>query len=226
MKSNNGEMTYSYAKVTKVNARQDYSNISPGLASEQEHITLLSESCSNHRVEHAIQIEIKEHFLRYQRTAEFKSAFMQACRFKPAFGCPTFGKILFQDEGLCLMLTGLHKSSPIPAHDHPGITAAQLIVYGSIRVRHYRDPSNGQERITHLLPTSDITLGEGDIDGISLADNTHDVAAMTENAVMLNLQRTTKKGMEMHWYFPATSEHGDIQFWRCVSGKKYLRESS
>jgi hypothetical protein len=154
--------------------------------------------------------------------ADFAALLEEACRFVPTLSQPLFSRLIVHTSDTRLYLTGINRSSPIPVHDHPATTAMQLVLYGKMRITHYRDASKSHSRITRLHCSSQRELTPGDHDFIDHANNIHGVQALTQRAVMLNLQRasTTADGNK-HWFLPTFANNADGQFWHRIRGRQF-----
>jgi hypothetical protein len=154
--------------------------------------------------------------------ADFAALLESACRFVPTLSQPLYSRLIKHSSDTRLFLNGINRSSPIPVHDHPATTAMQLVLYGDIRITHYRDTFKAHSRITRLHRSSQRELTPGDHDFIDHANNIHGVEALTQHAVMLNLQRVSNPAQgHKHWFLPTFANEADGQFWHRIRGRQF-----
>lgn len=195
---------------------------------DQQSITAIIKCLSRHarskrRAMHKndLTIAMLENLKELVGDADFAAALEGACRFVPTLSQPLFSRLVMHSGDTRLYLNGINRSSPIPVHDHPATTAIQLVLHGNIRITHYRETSNVQSRITRLHCSSQRELTPGCYDFIDHANNIHGVEALTQHAVMLNLQRASKIARgHKHWFLPNFANNADGQFWHRVRGRQ------
>jgi hypothetical protein len=135
----------------------------------------------------------------------FHTLYSAAKMFIPESGPPVFTATLSETPSHRLTLVGIHQLITIPKHDHPEVASVQLILSGSLRIRHYElvERCKTEDRLVCLERISNQEYSQGDFDVITpLAGNIHDLAATTSTAVLLSLQAPPCQNDQQSWFFP------------------------
>ena len=164
------------------------------------------------------------------KSEEFDQALSAARSFVPKPGNPVFSTPLDATGSHRLSLLGIHPLKPIPLHDHPNVWGAQMILSGCALVRQYDTgpEASGSSTLTYLQAASAREFG---VDGISTvtpgARNIHDLAATTDNAVLLSIQHPScsaaGNGAVQSWFFPVNPLRRDEPLLLCHRVKKKTR---
>ena len=150
----------------------------------------------------------------------FRCAIEEALRFVPCEGERVYTRILREDADSRLVLLGLHRAQPFPVHDHAGAASCQLVLHGSVRIRHYREAASINRAMVRLDCVSDRKRGPGELDYIDSQRAIHGLESVSERTLVMNLQETMSVNSERHWYFPASMSPDGKQLWYRISRKQ------
>ena len=163
---------------------------------------------------------LEGYYDQFPKNDAFLRAFEEALLFTPDEEQRVYTRILMEDADMRLVLLGLHQSQPFPVHDHAGSAACHVILYGRMRVRHYREASIINRAMVRLDCISDTELNAGDFDYVDHERAIHGLDAVSQRVLVLNLQSRDMDSQERHWYFPATMEQKEKPLWFRVRRKQ------
>ncbi len=139
------------------------------------------------------------------KTEEFDHALSAARNFVPKLGNPIFSTPLVATGFHRLSLLGIYPAKPIPLHDHPNASGAQMVLSGRALVRQYdTGPEvSGNSTLIYLQAALEREFGAADISSVTPgARNIHGLAAITDNAVLLSIQQPPCDRAGQSWFFP------------------------
>jgi hypothetical protein len=163
---------------------------------------------------------LMEYYDAFPKNDAFLCAFEEALFFTPDEEQRVYTRILMEDTDTRLVLLGLHESQPFPVHDHAGAFACHVILYGCLRVRHYREAGIINQAMVQLECTSDKKLGAGDVSFIDRDRAIHGLDSVSQRVLVLNLQSRHLDRKERHWYFPASMQQKGKQIWFRIRRKQ------
>ncbi|MEJ2308285.1 MAG: hypothetical protein P8Z78_03070 [Gammaproteobacteria bacterium] len=156
----------------------------------------------------------------FPKNDAFLCAFEEALFFTPEEEQRVYTRILMEDTDTRLLLLGLHESQPFPVHDHAGAAACHVVLYGSLRVRHYREEENINQAMVRLNCTSDRKLSAGEFSYVDRERAIHGLDSISQRVLVLNLQSRDLDSKERHWYFPASMQQEDKRIWFRISRRE------
>lgn len=156
----------------------------------------------------------------FPKNDAFLCAFEEALLFTPHEEQRVYTRILMEDADTRLVLLGLHESQPFPVHDHAGAAACHVILYGSLRIRHYREAEIINQAMVRLECISDRKLGAGDVSYVDRDRAIHGLDSVSQRVLVLNLQSRRLDRKERHWYFPASMQQREKPIWFRIRRKQ------
>jgi hypothetical protein len=161
--------------------------------------------------------ELKSRLMAYYdafpKNDAFLSAFEEALLFTPGEEQRVYTRILVEDADTRLVLLGLHESQPFPVHDHAGAAACHVVLYGCLRLRHYKEAEVINPAMVRLDCTSDRELNAGDFSYVDHERAIHGLDSVSQRVLVLNLQSSQMDSRKRHWYFPASMQQNDKPVW-------------
>jgi hypothetical protein len=124
-------------------------------------------------------------------------------------------------------LLGVYAGYPIPAHDHPGSQGALLVLTGKLRVSWYavRRRLPGDLIELHTVAQRDFDVGDAAL--IDTEDrNIHQVVALTERCLTLNLLVPPFTETQRSWYLPIIDTEPGVMVARRLSANALLRATA
>jgi len=165
----------------------------------------------------------------YRGNAAFAQALVSYRGFAPRPANPVFTTPLAATDTCRLSLLAIHPAKPIPLHDHPGAWAAQMLLSGTLLVRHcdLEPQTTGNPALRYLRAISERELGPGGISSITPeARNIHSLAAAGDNAVLLSIQFTPNGKRVQSWFFPLEPPRPGQPLLLCHRVQKKIRRTT
>ena len=146
---------------------------------------------------------------------QYLIAVESASRFIPNSSRHWGWSILLDTPALRIGLISLHRSHPIPLHDHPGTHGVLKVISGSLRVQQYQLlPGSGHHHsIVSLQRISDSVLKKSECSTFSPScQDIHALEADGCRCLLLDILLNPYKPEERSWYYPISlAEDGGEQ---------------
>ena len=121
-------------------------------------------------------------------------------------------------------LLGVFAGYPIPAHDHPGSCGALFVLTGRLRVSWYTVRRRFPGDLAELQQVAQHDCAPGEAALIDEGDrNIHQVVALTEHCLTLNLLVSPFIEAQRSWYLPIIDTEPDVVVARQLSANALLR---
>jgi hypothetical protein len=169
----------------------------------------------------ALAARLMDSHARLAEQQDFQQACREARRFTPIKGQPLYTRILEEEADMRLVLVGLHEAQPFPVHDHAGASACQVILEGSVRIRHYREVAMVNRAMVRMECIADSERNAGEFDSVDRQRAIHGLEAVSDRALILNCQQVTQGSLERYWYFPASMSRSDETLWYRIKREQH-----
>lgn len=139
--------------------------------------------------------------------SDFRDACDIARTFTPSGNQRVYSQPVSETGYYRITLLGIHRQSPVPVHDHPGMISLVLVLEGQLYAPQYEVTTHGNANIlVELTPRSEQILKRGDVAVVmSETGSLHSLKPLVSNALCLTLQLYIEQSNELRsWYFPRT----------------------
>ncbi|MCU7931283.1 MAG: hypothetical protein KZQ90_10810 [Candidatus Thiodiazotropha sp. (ex Codakia rugifera)] len=121
----------------------------------------------------------------------FKQLVNGSVKAQPSLSSPCHWQTVAKTPEMMLGLLTVFHIAPIPLHDHPGSSGAQLVLSGQINIRQFEKNAaiDKNNTIVTLIGVADHDLGRDDCATYTpMTRNIHGMSAITTRCVLLSLQ--------------------------------------
>jgi hypothetical protein len=137
--------------------------------------------------------------------SDYRHACDCARAFTPSGNLRVYSQSISESGHYRITLLGIHRHSPVPVHDHPGMVSLVHLIEGQLHAPQYEITAHGcGNMLVELAPRSGQMLQCGDV-AIVMPEtgSLHSLKPLARNAVCLTLQLDTEQSNEPRsWYFP------------------------
>jgi quercetin dioxygenase-like cupin family protein len=137
--------------------------------------------------------------------SDFRHACDCARAFTPSGNQRVYSQSISESGHYRMTLLGIHRQSPVPVHDHPGMISLVHLLEGQLHAPQYEITAHGDgNMLVELTSRSSYTLDPGDIAIVMTETGSlHSLRSLVNNAVCLTLQLHIEQGYALRsWYFP------------------------
>lgn len=138
--------------------------------------------------------------------------FIHACEaarsFTPCREKPVHSQTLSETRHYRITLLGIHRESPVPVHDHPGMISLVLLLEGQLHAPQYEisEQRRGSMFVQLVTRSKKILQPEDIAIAMNETGSLHGLQPLDRNAVCLTIQlRIEQERTPRSWYFPLTS---------------------
>ncbi|MCU7802383.1 MAG: hypothetical protein KZQ92_06765 [Candidatus Thiodiazotropha sp. (ex Lucinoma borealis)] len=170
-------------------------------------ITALNALPCNQGLEDEQLLEQTVRYLYSQLTDQllFSHLVKESATAQPSLTSPCHWQTVAKAPEMMLGLLTVFHIAPIPLHDHPGSSGAQLVLSGRINIRQFEQNSDIEKNntIVTLISVADRDLGRDECAAYTpTTHNIHDMSAITARCVLLSLQINPFDESMRSLYFP------------------------